>query len=100
MNRIDTLFQTKKNNLLSIYFTAGYPELESTVPVLEALQNSGVAMVEIGMPFSDPLADGPVIQESSSVALKNGMSIKKLFSPLDNIRVTVHIPLVLMGYIN
>ena len=85
MNRIDTLFQTKKNNLLSIYFTAGYPELESTVPVLEALQNSGVAMVEIGMPFSDPLADGPVIQESSSVALKNGMSIKKLFSQLENI---------------
>jgi tryptophan synthase alpha chain len=100
MNRIDTLFQTKKNNLLSIYFTAGYPELESTVPVLEALQNSGVAMVEIGMPFSDPLADGPVIQESSSVALKNGMSIKKLFSQLENIRETVHIPLVLMGYLN
>lgn len=100
MNRIDQLFQDKKNNILSVYFTAGFPEPESTIEILEQLQTSGVDMVEIGMPFSDPLADGPVIQESSTIALKGGMSIKKLFSQLENIRESVKMPLILMGYLN
>jgi tryptophan synthase alpha chain len=100
MNRIDQLFQQRKNNILSVYFTAGHPELTSAVDILHELQTSGTDMVEIGMPFSDPLADGPVIQDSSSKALKNGMSIKLLFEQLKEIRKKVHIPLLLMGYIN
>ncbi|MFN0049698.1 MAG: tryptophan synthase subunit alpha [Cytophagales bacterium] len=99
-NRITKLFSEKSNNILSIYFTAGYPQLENTVPMLEAIQDAGASLVEIGMPFSDPLADGPVIQESSMTAIKGGMSIPKLFEQLKDIRKTVHIPLVLMGYIN
>ncbi|MDP4210150.1 MAG: tryptophan synthase subunit alpha [Bacteroidota bacterium] len=100
MNRIDTLFQQKKNNVLSVYFTAGHPELNSTASILGELEASGVEMVEIGMPFSDPLADGPVIQDSSSKALKNGMTLKLLFDQLKDIRKDVKIPLLLMGYIN
>ena len=100
MNRINQLFQQKKNNILSIYFTAGHPALDSTVEVIKALEKSGVDMIEIGMPFSDPLADGPVIQDSSTKALKNGMSIKLLFEQLKDIRKEVKIPLLLMGYIN
>lgn len=100
MNRINQLFQQKKNNILSIYFTAGHPSLSSTVEVIKTLEKSGVDMIEIGMPFSDPLADGPVIQDSSSKALKNGMSIKLLFEQLKDIRKEVNIPLLLMGYIN
>jgi len=100
MNRINQLFQQKKNNILSIYFTAGHPTLSSTVEIIKNLEKSGVDMIEIGMPFSDPLADGPVIQDSSSKALKNGMSIKILFEQLKNIRAEVKIPLLLMGYIN
>jgi tryptophan synthase alpha chain len=99
MNRIDQTFQ-KKQKLLSIYFSAGHPELEDTLPILRALQDSGVDMVEIGLPFSDPLADGPTIQESSSRALRNGMTTEKLFDQLQNIRQSIHIPLVLMGYFN
>ncbi|MDX2188299.1 MAG: tryptophan synthase subunit alpha [Bacteroidota bacterium] len=99
-NRIDTLFLTKKSNILSIYFTAGYPNLTDTVPIIEALQANGVDLIEIGMPFSDPLADGPVIQDSSTQALQNGMSIPILFEQLKNIRKNVSIPLILMGYIN
>ncbi len=99
MNRIDQTFQ-KNEKLLSIYFSAGYPELEDTVPILRALQDSGVDMVEIGLPFSDPLADGPTIQESSTRALRNGMSTEMLFNQLENIRDSIHIPLVLMGYFN
>ena len=99
MNRIDQTFQ-KNEKLLSIYFSAGHPELEDTVPILRALQDSGVDMVEIGLPFSDPLADGPTIQESSTRALRNGMSTEKLFQQLENIRENIHIPLVLMGYFN
>ena len=99
MNRIDQTFQ-KKQKLLSIYFSAGHPELEDTLPILRALQVSGVDMVEIGLPFSDPLADGPTIQESSSRALRNGMTTEKLFDQLQNIRQSIHIPLVLMGYFN
>jgi tryptophan synthase alpha chain len=100
MNRIDQLFQQKKNNIMSIYFTAGHPTLTSTPDILSELQTSGTDMVEIGMPFSDPLADGPVIQDSSTKALKNGMSIKLLFEQLKDIRQKIHMPLLLMGYFN
>jgi len=99
-NRIDELFARKNEGVLSVYMTAGYPEIEDTVPLLVALQENGADMVEIGMPFSDPLADGKVIQESSQRALKNGMSLKILFSQLKGIREKVSIPLVLMGYLN
>ena len=100
MNRINRLFQDKSRNILSIYFTAGYPSRDSTVPVIKALAKAGADMIEIGIPFSDPMADGPVIQNSSSVALKNGMSLKLLFSQLKDIRKEVDIPLLLMGYLN
>ncbi|QLE01661.1 tryptophan synthase subunit alpha [Galbibacter sp. BG1] len=99
MNRINKKLQEDKK-LLSIYFTAGYPNLEDTVPIIEKLQESGVDMLEIGLPFSDPLADGPTIQESSTKALKNGMTTAKLFDQLKDIRKTVSIPLIIMGYFN
>ena len=85
---------------MSIYFTAGYPSLTSTVQIIEELERNGVDMIEIGLPFSDPLADGPTIQKSSTVALKNGMTTEILFEQLKNIRKTVSIPLVIMGYFN
>jgi tryptophan synthase alpha chain len=100
MNRIQSLFSGKKSPILSIYFTAGYPKLEDTVPTLQSLQKAGVDFVEIGMPFSDPVADGPTIQHSSEVALENGMTVKLLFEQLKGIRQTVQMPLLLMGYIN
>lgn len=100
MNRINQLFQNKKENILSIYFTAGSPELENSIPVLESLQNHGVDMVELGIPFSDPLADGPVIQQAANHALQNGMSLKLLFNQLKELRKTVKIPVILMGYLN
>lgn len=99
MNRINQKMKEDKK-LLSIYFTAGYPSLEDTVPTIKALEDSGVDMIEIGLPFSDPLADGPTIQDSSTVALKNGMTTKKLFEQLEGIRDTVSIPLIIMGYFN
>ena len=99
MNRIKLKLQENKK-LLSIYFTAGFPKLNDTVDILHALQESGVDMVEIGLPFSDPLADGPTIQESSTQALHNGMTSDKLFDQLKDIRKTIHIPLVIMGYFN
>jgi len=99
MNRINSKLQENKK-LVSIYFTAGYPNLEDTTSILEALENSGVDMVEIGLPFSDPLADGPTIQASSTQALKNGMTTEVLFEQLKDIRKTVAIPLVIMGYFN
>lgn len=86
MNRIQQLFQTKEQNILSVYFCAGHPTLDSTVPCIEALQQGGVDMVEVGIPFSDPLADGPTIQGAASKALKNGMSLHKLFCQLEGIR--------------
>lgn len=99
MNRINkTLNQDKK--ILSIYFTAGFPSLEDTVPILEQLQEAGVNMIELGLPFSDPLADGPTIQESSTQALKNGMTTDKLFTQLEGIRARIHVPLIVMGYFN
>lgn len=100
MNRINKLFQTKNKNILSIYITAGFPKLDDTVSTIEALQRHGVDMIEIGIPFSDPMADGPVIQQSSQKALENGMSIRKLFQQLTNIREKINIPLVMMGYLN
>ncbi|WP_372773960.1 tryptophan synthase subunit alpha [Mangrovibacterium sp.] len=99
-NRINQLFHDKKENILSVYFTAGYPQLNDTVSIIEKLVANGVDLIEIGMPFSDPVADGPVIQNSSLVALKNGMTIEKLFEQLRDIRKKVQIPLILMGYLN
>jgi len=100
MNRINQLFKNKKNNILSIYFTAGYPNLNSIVPIIENLEKQGVDLIEIGIPFSDPLADGTVIQQSSSKALENGTTLKKIISELKNIRKTINIPLIFMGYFN
>ena len=100
MNRIQELFQQKKNNILNVYCTAGYPQLDSTVPVMKALQDNGADMIELGMPYSDPLADGPVIQASSSRALANGMTIAKLFDQLRGFRHQVYVPVILMGYMN
>ena len=99
MNRIDQKFKEDKK-LLSIYFSAGHPALEDTVPILKQLQASGVDMVEIGLPFSDPLADGPTIQESSTLALHNGMTTEKLFEQLKGIREHIDLPLIVMGYFN
>ena len=98
-NRIGETLE-KDGRLLSIYFTAGYPDLDDTLPVLRGLQASGVDMVEIGLPFSDPLADGPTIQESSTAALKNGMHTARLFEQLKDVRKEIHLPLILMGYFN
>lgn len=98
MNRINTLFE--KKNILSVYFTAGFPNLNDTVAIIQQLENNGVDLIEIGMPFSDPTADGPTIQKSSEIALKNGMSLNLLFEQLKTIRNSVSIPLVLMGYFN
>ena len=101
MNRIEQLFSTKNRNVLSIYFCAGSPTLEGTVGVIRALQDRGIDMIEIGIPFSDPMADGPVIQDAATRALRNGMTLRKLFSQLENIREEgVTIPLVMMGYLN
>jgi tryptophan synthase alpha chain len=100
MNRIEKIFRTKKKNILSIYFTAGYPELNDTLSIIRELDDSGVDMIEIGMPFSDPVADGPVIQRSSEKALYNGMSLNRLFEQLKLVRASTDLPLILMGYIN
>ena len=99
MNRIDKKLSENKK-LLSIYFTAGYPKINDTIPILESLEKNGVDMVEIGLPFSDPLADGPTIQDSSKQALKNGMTTELLFDQLKGIRDSVSIPLIIMGYFN
>lgn len=99
MNRINKKLKEDKK-LLSIYFSAGYPNLNDTVSIIENLEKNGVDMIEIGLPFSDPLADGPTIQASSTQALKNGMSSDHLFNQLKGIRKTVSIPLIIMGYFN
>ena len=99
MNRIDSLFQRKKD-ILNIYLTAGFPQTEDTVPVVLELEKAGVDMVEIGMPFSDPLADGPVIQHSSTTAIQNGITLQKIFSQIREIRKQSQIPVLLMGYLN
>ena len=100
MSRIESLFKSKSTGILSVYMTAGYPGLSDTVPVIKELVACGVDLIEIGMPFSDPLADGPVLQECNQKALENGMSLPLLFDQIKNIRDTVHIPLILMGYLN
>jgi len=100
MNRITELFQRKPHEILNIYFTAGYPNLDDTASIVQALERSGADMVEIGMPYSDPLADGPTIQASSSRALTNGMNLPLLFEQLENLRPRTDLPIVLMGYLN
>ncbi len=99
-NRINRLFEQKQGDILSVYFTAGYPKVDDTRLIVETLANAGVDLIEIGIPFSDPVADGPTIQASSQVALDNGMTMEKLFAQIKNIRTSVDIPLILMGYLN
>jgi len=99
-NRIQTLFRNKENKILSVYFTAGFPELNDTVKIIRELEKNGADLIEIGIPFSDPVADGPIIQRSSELALKNGMTLNLLFEQLEGIRKHVSIPLILMGYFN
>jgi len=100
VNNIDLLFKNKEEGILSVYLTAGYPALNDTAAILMSLQEHGADLVEVGIPFSDPLADGPVIQQSSQVALGNGMTLQILFEQLEGIRGKVRIPLILMGYLN
>ncbi len=100
MNRIDKLFAEKKQPVLNVYCTAGYPRIDSTAEVIMSLQESGADLIEIGMPYSDPLADGPVIQQSNMVALQNGMTIPLLLDQLNAIKYSVSVPVILMGYMN
>jgi len=100
MKRIKELFQRKQNGILNVYCTAGYPRLESTIGVMKCLQANGADLVELGMPYSDPLADGPVIQASGTKALENGMTISKLFDQLKDFRKEIKVPVILMGYLN
>lgn len=101
MNRIDKLFSRKQSDILSIYFTGGFPHRDSTVDIIKALADGGIDMIEVGVPFSDPMADGPVIQESSTIALRNGMNLHLLLDQVEEARRTVtEIPMVLMGYLN
>ena len=100
MNRLQELFQRKQNNVLNVYCTAGFPQFDSTLPVMKALQDNGADIIELGMPYSDPLADGPVIQSSGSKALQNGMTIEKLFAQLQDCRKEIYVPIILMGYMN
>ncbi len=100
MSRLKALFEKKNKSVLNVYCTAGFPQLAATLEVMKALQEHGADIIELGMPYSDPLADGTVIQNSSSIALKNGMSIKALFQQLKNFRENIKIPVVLMGYMN
>ena len=100
MSRLQVLFADKKERVLNVYFTAGYPQLDSTTTIIQALQNNGADIIELGMPYSDPLADGPVIQESGNIALQNGMTIAVLFEQLKAIKGQINIPIILMGYMN
>ena len=100
MNRIDALFRNKEKNILSVFYTAGFPKLKSTLEIASSLEQARADMLDIGMPYSDPLADGPVIQHSSTVALKNGMTISLLFEQLKNFRETCDLTVLLMGYLN
>ncbi|GAB3939345.1 tryptophan synthase subunit alpha [Larkinella terrae] len=100
MNRITALFQKKSEQILNVYFTAGFPQLNDTAPILEMLQEAGVDLIEIGMPYSDPVADGETIQQSNQKALNNGMSLRVLFEQLRGIRAKVQVPILLMGYLN
>lgn len=100
MSRLQQLFQKKPAKVLNVYCTAGYPHLDSTLEVMKALQDNGADIIELGIPYSDPLADGPVIQASGSRALENGMSIATLLGQLQDFRKEIHLPVVLMGYLN
>jgi tryptophan synthase alpha chain len=100
MSRIEQLFAKKNSQVLNVYCTAGYPRLESTLEIIKALEENGADLVELGMPYSDPLADGPVIQASGSKALENGMTLVKLFAQLKDLRPAVGVPVLLMGYMN
>ena len=100
MSRLKEIFKTKRSNILNVYCTAGYPQLNSTMEVMKALQENGADIIELGMPYSDPLADGPVIQQSSAIAIANGMTIAKLFEQLKDFRKEISLPVVLMGYMN
>jgi tryptophan synthase alpha chain len=100
MSRITELFKRKSSRVLNVYCTAGFPRLDSTLEVMTALQEAGADLIELGMPYSDPLADGPVIQASSTVALANGMTLAKLFEQLAGMREKVKVPVLLMGYMN
>jgi tryptophan synthase alpha chain len=100
MSRLTELFEQKNTRVLNVYCTAGYPQLNSTLEVMGSLQKNGADIIELGMPYSDPLADGEVIQSSSLVALNNGMTIDTLFEQLATMRTAIHIPVVLMGYMN
>src|SRR5574344_2742580 len=100
MNRIDQLFGSKTRDILSIYFCAGHPSLDGVVKTITTLQDNSVEMIEIGIPFSDPMADGPVIQNAATQALRNGMTLRLLFSQLKDVRKEIYIPLILMGYLN
>jgi tryptophan synthase alpha chain len=99
-NRITELFTKKKKDILSIFYTAGFPALDSTMEIAQCLQEAGADLIEIGIPFSDPIADGPVIQESNKMALDNGMTVKKLLEQVKEIRQGVTLPVILMGYLN
>ncbi|MBK6522595.1 MAG: tryptophan synthase subunit alpha [Bacteroidia bacterium] len=99
-NKIDTLFETKENGILSVFFTAGYPHLNDASRILKELQENGVDLIEIGIPYSDPLADGPVIQNASQTAIENGMNLELLFKQLDMASSKIRVPLILMGYLN
>jgi tryptophan synthase alpha chain len=100
MGRVKKMFQQQDSKILNVYCTAGYPHFNSTLEVMKALQESGADMIELGMPYSDPLADGPVIQQSSAVALANGMTITRLFEQLKEFRKEITLPVILMGYMN
>ena len=100
MSRLENLFKQQRKRVLNVYCTAGYPHLNSTLQIMESLQENGANIIELGMPYSDPLADGEVIQASSHIALSNGMNLEVLFNQLSDMRQTIHIPVVLMGYMN
>lgn len=99
-NRITELFASKKKNILNVYFTAGFPRIDDTIVIAKALEEAGADIIEIGIPFSDPVADGPTIQASNKVALDNGMTLKRLLSQVKELRKTMKLPIILMGYIN
>ncbi len=100
MNRITQLFDNKSSDILNVYFTAGYPQLNDTATIIHELECAGVDLIELGMPYSDPMADGPTIQESGAIALRNGMTVDTLFDQVAEVRKTSQIPLILMGYFN
>jgi tryptophan synthase alpha chain len=100
MSRLKNIFNQQEKKILNVYCTAGYPQLNSTIDVMKSLQHNGADIIELGMPYSDPLADGPVIQQSSTIAIANGMRIVKLFEQLKDFRKVISLPVILMGYIN